>query len=138
LAGCVPGPWGGCHLPPSLGCQRKSGSGIIRSGLLIYTLRASLVAQLVRESTCNEGHLGSLPGLGRSPGEGNGYTLQYSGLENSIDCVVQEVTKSRITTEQLLSLELLWDLWSLRLFMMDKPSILSGLWWGLNEMMLMK
>ena len=96
------------------------------------------MAQLVRESTCNEGHLGSLPGLGRSPGEGNGYTLQYSGLENSIDCVVQEVTKSRITTEQLLSLELLWDLWSLRLFMMDKPSILSGLWWGLNEMMLMK
>ena len=34
------------------------------------------------------GDLGSIPGLGRSPGEGNGYPLQYSGLENSIDCVV--------------------------------------------------
>ena len=32
------------------------------------------------------GNLGSIPGLGRSPGEGNGYPLQYSGLENSVDC----------------------------------------------------
>ena len=44
---------------------------------------SSLVAQLV---TCNTGDLGSIPGLGRSPGEGNGYPLQYSGLENSMDC----------------------------------------------------
>ena len=36
-----------------------------------------------KESTCNVGDLGSIPGLGRSPGEGNGYPLQYSGLENS-------------------------------------------------------
>ena len=36
-----------------------------------------------KESTCNTGDLGSTPGLGRSPGEGNGYPLQYSGLENS-------------------------------------------------------
>ena len=35
-----------------------------------------------RESTCNAGDLGSIPGLGRSPGEGKGYPLQYSGLEN--------------------------------------------------------
>ena len=35
------------------------------------------------ESTCNAGDLGSIPGLGRSPGEGKGYSLQYSGLENS-------------------------------------------------------
>ena len=53
---------------------------------------ASLVAQ---ESTCNVGDLGSIPGLGRSPGEGNGYPLQYSGLENSMDCIVHGVTKSR-------------------------------------------
>ena len=39
--------------------------------------------------------LGSIPGLGRSPGEGTGYPLQYSGLENSIDCVVHGVAKSR-------------------------------------------
>ena len=38
-----------------------------------------------KESTCNEGNLGSIPGLGRSPGEGNGCPLQYSGLENCID-----------------------------------------------------
>ena len=38
-----------------------------------------------KESACNVGDLGSIPGLGRSPGEGNGYPLQYSGLENSID-----------------------------------------------------
>ena len=37
-----------------------------------------------KESTCNVGDLGLIPGLGRSPGEGKGYPLQYSGLENSI------------------------------------------------------
>jgi len=36
-----------------------------------------------KESACNAGNLDSIPGLGRSPGEGNGYPLQYSGLENS-------------------------------------------------------
>ena len=38
-----------------------------------------------KESTCNAGDLGLIPGLGRSPGEGKGYPLQYSGLENSMD-----------------------------------------------------
>ena len=38
-----------------------------------------------KESTCNAGDLGSIPGLGRSPGEGKGYPLQYSGLKNSMD-----------------------------------------------------
>ena len=46
------------------------------------------------ESACNVGDLGSIPGLGRSPGEGNGYLLQYSGLENAMDCIVHGVTKS--------------------------------------------
>ena len=41
-----------------------------------------------KESACNAGDLGSIPGLGRSPGEGKGCPLQYSGLENSRDCVV--------------------------------------------------
>ena len=40
-----------------------------------------------KESACNVGDLGSIPGLGRSPGEGEGYPLQYSGLENSMDCI---------------------------------------------------
>ena len=47
-----------------------------------------------KESTSNEGDLGSIPRSGRSPGEGNGYPFQYSGLENSTDCVVHRVTKS--------------------------------------------
>ena len=38
-----------------------------------------------KESTCNAGDLGSVPGSGRSSGEGNGYPLRYSGLENSMD-----------------------------------------------------
>ena len=46
------------------------------------------------ESACNAGDLGSIPGLGRSPGKGNSYPLQYSGLENSMDCIVHKVTKS--------------------------------------------
>ena len=40
---------------------------------------------VTKESTCNAENPGSIPGLGRSPGEGNGYTLQYSCLENPVD-----------------------------------------------------
>ena len=47
-----------------------------------------------KESACNVGNLGSIPGLGRSPEEGNSYPFQYSGLENSMDCIVHGVTKS--------------------------------------------
>ena len=47
-----------------------------------------------KESACNAGHLGLIPGLGRSPGEVNGYPLQYSGLENSMDCIFHGVAKS--------------------------------------------
>ena len=48
-----------------------------------------------KESACNAGDLSSIPGLGRSPGEGKGYPLQYSGLENFLDCVVHGVAKNR-------------------------------------------
>ncbi|KAI4547679.1 hypothetical protein MG293_000009 [Ovis ammon polii] len=47
-----------------------------------------------KESACNAGDLGSIAGLGRSPGEGKGYPLQYSGLENSMDCKIHGVAKS--------------------------------------------
>ena len=47
-----------------------------------------------KESTCNAGDLDLIPGLGKSPEEGNGYPLQYSGLENSMDCIVHGVAKS--------------------------------------------
>ena len=56
---------------------------------------ASLVAQLVKNLPANTGDLASIPGLGRSLGEGKGYPLQYSGLENSMDSIVHGVTKSR-------------------------------------------
>ena len=48
-----------------------------------------------KESTHNAEDLGSTPGLGRSPGEGKGYPLQDSGLENSMDYTVHGVTKSQ-------------------------------------------
>ena len=46
-------------------------------------------------SACSAGDLGSIPGLRRYPGEGNGYPLQCSGLENSMNCIVHGVVKSR-------------------------------------------
>ena len=54
-----------------------------------------------KESTRNAGDLGSIPGLGRSPGEGKGYPFQYSGLENSMDCISPWRGKESDTTEQL-------------------------------------
>ena len=48
-----------------------------------------------KESTCNVGGLGSIPRLGRFPGEGEGYPLQHSGLENSMDCRVHGVANSQ-------------------------------------------
>ena len=53
-----------------------------------------------KESTCNVGDLGSIPELGASPGKEKGYPLQYSGLENSMDCIVHGVTDLD-TIEQL-------------------------------------
>ena len=64
--------------------------------IFIYThmgYRASLGGSAGKESACNAGDLGSIPGLGRSPGEGKGYPLQF-GLENSMDCIVHGVAKS--------------------------------------------
>ena len=51
----------------------------------MLTPRDSLVTQDSEESVCSVGDVGLIPGLRRSPGEGNGYPLQYSGLENSVD-----------------------------------------------------
>ena len=54
-----------------------------------------------KKSTCDVGDLGSIPGLGRSPGEGKGYPLQCSGLENPTDCIVYGVAKSRTQLSDL-------------------------------------
>ena len=48
-----------------------------------------------KESACKTGDPGLIPGSGNSPGEGNDYPLQYSGLDNSIDCIVHGVAKSQ-------------------------------------------
>ena len=48
-----------------------------------------------KESACNAGDLGLIPGLGRSPGEGKGYPPQYSGLEDSMDCIAHGVARSQ-------------------------------------------
>ena len=52
-----------------------------------------------KESSCNAGDLGWIPGLGRYPGEGKIYPLQYSGLDNSMDCIVQGVKRVSDETE---------------------------------------
>ena len=57
-------------------------------------LRSFPDSSVGKESACNVGDLGSIPELGRSPGEGKSYPLQYSVLENSMDCIVHGVAKS--------------------------------------------
>jgi len=57
-----------------------------------------------KESACNVGDLGLIPWLGRSPGEGKDYPLQYSGLEKSMGCIGHGVAKSRTRLSNLHSL----------------------------------
>ena len=71
-----------------------------------------------KESTCNAGDLGSIPGLGRSPGEGNDNPLQCFSLENSIDSIIHGVTKSQTRLSELHSFLQIniqeWDCWTIR------------------------
>ena len=62
-----------------------------------------------KESTYSSGGPGSIPGLGRSPGEGNSYRLQYSGLENSMDCIDHGVAKSRMRLNDFHTREMVKD-----------------------------
>ena len=68
------------------------------------------------ESACNGGDLGPIPGLGRSPGEVKGYPLQYSGLENSKECIVHGVAKSQTQLSDFHSLKVLLLSMLLRLY----------------------
>ena len=61
-----------------------------------------------KQSTCSAGDLGLIPGLGRSPGGGNGYLLRYSGLQNSMNCVVHGVAKSQTRLSDFHLLRLLY------------------------------
>ena len=74
--------------PPSMGFSRQE----YWSGVQLSSLAPSLLSAKYfpgdsddKKSACNAGDLGLIPGLGRSPGQGNSYPLQYSGLENSMD-----------------------------------------------------
>ena len=73
------------------GLERSVGEGI---GLPTPVFLGFPCGSAGKESTCYVGDLGLIPGLGRYPGEGKGYPLQYSGLENSMECIVHWVTKS--------------------------------------------
>ena len=53
----------------------------------------AIVKLMSRDDRVSPSNSGSIPGLGRSPGKGNGYPLQYSGLETSMDCIVRGVAK---------------------------------------------
>ena len=72
-----------------------------------------------KESACNARNLGMIPGMGRSPGEGRRYPLQYSGLENSMDCIVHGGHKELETTERL-SLSLL-NVYTFYFFLLLSP-----------------
>ena len=79
--------------------ERKTGNlGFSRFKLLCsnkYIVLGFPCGSADKESACSVGDLGSNPGLGRSPGEGNSNPLQPSGLENSMGCIVHGVTKSQ-------------------------------------------
>ena len=78
--------------------------------------------------TFSEGDLGSVPGLGRSPGEGKGYPLQYSGLENSMDCTVHGVAKSQTRLSNLhSSMPLLIPVILILMLLMIAPCIINCL-----------
>ena len=74
--------------------------------LRIKYQREFLHSSAGKESAHNVGDLGSIPGLGRYPGKGKGYSLQYSGLENSMDYIVHGVTKSQSDKTKWLSCSL--------------------------------
>ena len=83
-----------CRRPwfdPDPGSGRSAGEGIGYPPLYSWV---SPVAQLVKNLPTMQVDLGLIPGLERSPGEGKGYPLQFSGLENSMECLVHGVTKS--------------------------------------------
>ena len=80
---------------PAFPSQQCLGWGVYKHPPL--SSRASLVAQLVNECTCNAGDTSSIPGSGRSPGEGNGNPLQYSCLRNPMDRGAKQATVHGVT-----------------------------------------
>ena len=73
---------------------QNRGEDSYKANLCIFSHTLSKHGSAGKESTCNVGDLGLIPELGRSPGEGKGYPLQYSDLENSMHCIVHGVAKN--------------------------------------------
>ena len=86
--------------------QLKSFTIKITNKQCLMWLRAFPGSSDGKESTCNVGDLSLIPGLARSPGEGKDYSLQYSVLGNSMDCIVHGVAESDKTDRLSLSLSL--------------------------------
>ena len=85
-----------------------------------------------KESTCNAGDLGSIPGLERSPGEGKGYPFQYSGLENSTDYIVHGIKSQRVGRDWATFTEFSFSLTGLSSFKSPDYSFLcscASIWW---------
>ena len=78
-------------------CDRNQGYKSVSTGSIpvFMELMGFLGGSEVKASACNVGDPSSIPGLGRSPGEGKGYPVHYSGLENLVDCIVHGVTESQ-------------------------------------------
>ena len=88
------------------------------------TGRASPDSSVGKESACSAGDPGSIPGLGRSLEEGKGYPLQYSGLENPMDCIVHGVAKGQTRLSNSHS-HFSFD-WGLKTFTIQ----ISTTWWS--------
>ena len=77
------------------GQKESDTAGVTNTSHSAQNIRSGFSGSAGKESACNVGDLGSAPGLGRSPGEGKGYPLQYSALEIIMNCIVHRVTKSQ-------------------------------------------
>ena len=124
------------EMPHFGGTERQSCFPFIHCLTLSWV---SLIAQLVKNLPAMQDP-GSIPGLGRSPGEGKGYPLPYSGLENSMDCIVHGVAKGRtrlsnfhfnsfLLRKNSSSLQPMRDLfWSPNASILDKGWIWGWMW----------
>ena len=104
----------------------------LKMGLCILN-QASLVVQIMKESTCNIGDPGSIPGSGRSPGGRNGYPLQYSCLENPMDrgalwATVHGVAKSQAWLTEWISLSFHSEL-QVRFFLKELKKWIQAFRW---------
>ena len=100
-----------------------------RDRLLTPVFLGLLCGSADKESACNVGDLSSIPRLGRSPGEGKGYLLQYSGLENSMDYTCSPWGHKKSNTTERLSLSLftsIYTYWYIPALHMSLPYVRLG------------